>query len=63
MAKAKVLKANGAPRWVVGKDGEVVKTYPDGAVDLRFSAEQCRSTTFRTWSFEADQVEMLADEA
>lgn len=63
MARAKVLQANGAPRFVVGKAGEVVKTYEDGAVDLRFSAEDCRSTSFRTWSFEADQVEILADGA
>lgn len=63
MARARVLEANSAPRWVVGMAGEVVKTYPDGAVDLRFSAEECRSTTFRTWSFEGDQVEMLPDEA
>lgn len=59
MARAKVLAANGAPRWVVGQAGEVVKTYEDGW----FSAEACRSTHFRTWSFERDQVEILTDEA
>ena len=61
MAKAKVLRANGAPRWLVGKTGEVVKTHEDGSVDLTFSAEDCRTTVFRTWSFENHQVEMLPD--
>lgn len=59
MLKARVLEANGAPRWVVGRTGEVVKTYQDGAVDIRFSAEECGSAHFRTWSFESDQVEVL----
>ncbi len=63
MARARILEANGAPRWVVGKVGDVVHTYPDGAVDIRLSAEDCRSAHFRTWSFESYQAEMLPDGA